>query len=283
MNKEILIVGLGLIGASYALKLKDEGYTIYAISRSDDTIKYAIDNDIIKEGYTSVNKSFVKRFDYVVLGLYPKVLTEWLEKYHTYFKEGAFITDVTGVKSSIVSKVEEILKDDKVNFIASHPMAGREVYGIRNAKKDLFIGANLIVTPTINTTQESFDFISTLGKDLGFKRISILTPEEHDKMIAYLSQLTHIIAISLMTAQDYTDLQDYTGDSFRDLTRIANINEDMWSELFLLNKEELVKQLDLFICEIENIKELLSNEDLEALKEKMRLSSERRKLFNRSE
>ncbi len=283
MNKEVLIVGLGLIGGSYAKRLKSKGYKVYAISRSKETIEYAINEGIIDYGDTNVSKEFVSRFDLIVFGLYPHVLLDWLNEYKDYIKDGAVITDVTGVKKEIVYKVDEILKDKNVSFVGSHPMAGREVYGIKNSKEDLFIGSNFIITPIESTNPRAIDVIKELGLDLGFKNISILSPEEHDSMIAYLSQLTHLIAVALMTAQDKTHLEKYTGDSFRDLTRIANINEDMWSELFFLNKEELIKQIDLFIDELNNIKELIKNDKIEELKDKMRLSTERRKHFNKGE
>ena len=283
MKKEILIVGLGLIGGSYAKRLTSIGYDVYAISRSHETIEYAVKNGIIISGDTNVKKEFVSRFDLIVFGLYPHVLLEWLKEYKDYLKDGSILTDVTGVKGEIVYKVEDILKDRKAYFVGSHPMAGREVYGIKNAKEDLFIGSNFIITPTANSNPLAIQRIKALGEDLGFKNIAILSPKEHDEMIAYLSQLTHLIAVSLMTAQDKTHLEKYTGDSFRDLTRIANINEDMWSELFFLNKEELLKQTDLFIGELTKIKDLIQNDKIEELKEKMRLSTERRKHFNKGE
>lgn len=279
-NKKILIIGLGLIGASYAKRLKEKGYYVGAITRSQDTIDYALDNDFINEGTIEVKKEFVKEFDFVVFGLYPNVLIKWLNEYHTFFKEGAIITDVTGVKSKIVYKIEEILKDEKVEFLGSHPMAGREVYGIKNANPKIFNDANFIITPTKKSSVSAINLIHDLAVTLEFKNISRLSPEEHDEMIAFLSQLTHVIAVSLMCSKSSKHLVDYTGDSFRDLTRIAKINEDMWTELFLLNKEELINQMNLFLISFNEMKTALENEDVEKMKEMMRTSTRRRSYFD---
>ena len=280
-NKKLLIVGLGLIGGSYAMALKEKGYEIGAITLNQEDIDYALNNNIIDHGTIEVTKDYVSQFDVVIFALYPNVFIDWISKYANYFKKGAIISDVTGVKKDIVYKVQEVLKDKDVEFIGAHPMAGREVYGIKNAKKDLFIGANYIITPTQANSQNAIDFSIQLGKDLGFENISILTPERHDEMIAFLSQLTHCIAVSLMTCKESQYLKDYTGDSFRDLTRIANINENMWSELFMLNKQELLSQMELFIKEFNKLKTSLENDDVETMKEMMKLSTYRRSFFNK--
>ena len=171
-----------------------------------------------------------------------------------------------------------MLRDD-VEYVPAHPMAGREVYGVENADDRIFLGANYIVAPTDRNTPEGIEWCKGLGKILGFRKISVLTPEEHDEMIGFVSQLTHVIAVSLMTCNDNTHLVDYTGDSFRDLTRIASINEKMWSELFLLNKEFLLKHMDAFISEMSAFRDLLAADDREGLEDKMRLSTERHSYF----
>ena len=278
-NHKILIVGLGLIGGSYAMALSKKGYEVGAITLNQEDINYAINNKIIAHGQVNVDKDYVGRFDVVIFALYPKVLLDWINNYHTYFKKGAIISDVTGIKKEIVYKIQDVLKD--CEFIGAHPMAGKEVYGVINASDTLFKKANYIVTPTNKNTQDAIDIATSIGEELEFANISILSPEKHDEMIAYLSQLTHCIAVSLMTCSENEHLKEYTGDSFRDLTRIANINEDMWSELFLMNKEELLKQMDLFINEFNKLKQTIKDEDVESMKDLMRLSTKRRKYFNK--
>ncbi len=277
---KFLIVGLGLIGGSYAQALSDLGYEVGAVTRSQKSIDYAVENKIIAHGTTEVTKEYVSQFDIVVFALYPNVFTEWIEKHQQYLKAGALLTDVTGVKMPIVYKIQSILRPD-LEFVGAHPMAGKEVYGVENADKSIFRNANYIVTPTEKNTKEGIEACKSLGKILGFKTIAELSPQEHDEMIGFLSQLTHCIAVSLMTCKESEHLVDYTGDSFRDLTRIAKINEDMWCELFLLNKAELVSQMDLFIEKFKELKSSIETSDTEKIKSIMRISTQRRKYFDK--
>ncbi len=278
-DSKILIVGLGLIGGSYAQGLSAKGYEVGGIAKSAETVAYALGKGYISSGYTEVNKEYVGKFDVVIFALYPKVFLSWLEKYGSYIKRGAYVTDVTGVKTSVVYKAREILRG-RAEFIGAHPMAGKEVYGIKNADYKIFRGANYIVTPTADNTEDAKEICADIGRALGFKRISFLSPEEHDEMIGFLSQLAHMIAVALMDCKESKHLVDYTGNSFRDLTRIADINEDMWTELFLLNKDELIKQTDLFSEKLKELRDALAEEDAEKMKEMMRLSSKRRRYFN---
>jgi len=279
-TKKIGIVGLGLIGGSYAIALRDKGYEVGAIARRQETIDYALNNGIIDHGRISVDKEYVSQFDIIVFALYPKIFIEWIEKYQDYIKPGAIITDVTGVKGSIVYKIQEILRDD-VEFIAAHPMAGRETSGVEYATKEIFKQANYIVTPTKKNTEEAIELCEELGRELGFATIARLSPEKHDEMIGFLSQLTHCIAVSLMTCRDTTSLTAYTGDSFRDLTRIAKINDEMWSELFLLNKDMLLSQMDIFMDSFMKLRECIADDKKEEMREIMRTSTEHRKLFDK--
>lgn len=275
----ILIVGLGLMGGSYARALSRLGYHVTAIDTRRESIEYALANGLIREGSDSVSPELAERADAVIFGLYPKRLIEWLKYGQHLFRPGTMITDVTGVKSAVVYDIQGMLRDD-LEFIAAHPMAGREVYGVENSDDGIFRGANYIVTPTERNTPEAVEWCADLGRILGFRKISVLSPEEHDRMIAFVSQLTHCIAVSLMTSSDDRHLVDYTGDSFRDLTRIARINDGMWSELFLMNREPLLEQMDLFLKEFTELREMIASEDREGMRKKMRLSSERRAWFD---
>ena len=279
-NKKILIVGLGLMGGSYASALSKKGYFVGAVTKDESSINYALNHNIIKEGTTVVTKEFIEKYDFVVFALYPKIFVKWIESYQHLFKSNIVITDVTGIKSEIVYKIQTILRKD-IEFIPAHPMAGREVYGVENSDPNMFKGANYIITTTSENSEYAILLAKELGEVLEFKSISILTPEEHDEMIGFLSQLTHCIAVALMTCKDSRYLVDYTGDSFRDLTRIAKINENMWSELFLMNKNQLLSQMDLFLKQFKELRDALAKEDEEKMKEIMRLSTERRKYFDK--
>ena len=279
-DKKILIVGLGLIGGSYAQALKREGFYVGAVTRSQGSIDYALSHGFIDTGSTEVSAESVGGYDFVVFALYPNVLLKWLETNQGLLKHGALLTDVTGVKSCVVYKVQAMLRSD-LEFVGAHPMAGREVYGVRNADCSIFRGANYIVTPTDANTPAAIADIEELGRVLGFARISRLSPERHDEMIGFLSQLTHCIAVALMTCRDVEHMSAYSGDSFRDLTRIARINEDMWSELFLLNSDVLVNQIDIFVSQMLGIRDAVAGGDVEKLRELMKLSTSRRALFDK--
>ncbi len=280
VSKNILIVGLGLLGGSYAKVLKRFGFQISAITLEQSSIDYAIKENIIDEGSTEIDEKLIGDADLVIFALYPHVFVEWIEKNQHLFKSGALITDVTGVKRSIVYKIQDMLRPD-VEFIAAHPMAGREVSGVENSTDKMFIGANYIVTPTEKNTPEAIETCIELGRLLGFSNVTTLSPEEHDEMIGFLSQLTHCIAITLMTCNDKENMEKFTGDSFRDLTRIARINDLMWSELFVANKDVLLQQMNMFIDKFNDLMTMLETEDVDGMRAMMRHSTERRALFDK--
>lgn len=281
-STSILIVGLGLLGGSYARALTKKGYRVDAITLDRESIDYALAEGIIAVGTTEVDPTLVGSADLVIFALYPHVFVEWVEQYQHLFKPGAILTDVTGVKSAIVDKIQSMLRPD-VEFIAAHPMAGREVGGVKNSDDGIFRGANYVVTPTERNTEGAIELCSELGRILGFANVSMLSPTEHDDIIAFVSQLTHCIAVALMTCQQTDNLEDYTGDSFRDLTRIARMNDEMWSELFLLNRDALLRQIELFSSELIRLKLLLLSNDREGLREMMRHSTARRALFDKKQ
>lgn len=277
----ILIVGLGIIGGSYAMALKKQGYYVSAITKVKSDIDYALKNKIINYGTTEIEENLISNSDLVIFALYPGVFIEWLTEHQHLFKSGAVLTDVTGVKSCIVHKIQSLLRND-VEFIAAHPMAGKELSGVQNSDDSIFKGANYIVVPTEKNSESAIELCSDLGKVLGFNDISVLSPEKHDEMIAFLSQLTHCIAVSLMCCSDGENLERYTGDSFRDLTRIARINDLMWSELFSLNKEALLSQMDKFKNSFDELYEKIKSDDIDGVRKMMRYSTERRKLFDKT-
>ena len=277
---KFLIVGLGLIGGSYAQALTDLGYEVGAVTRSQKSIDYALKNGLIAHGTTEITEEYISKFDVIIFALYPKVLIKWLDENQKYIKSGALLTDVTGVKCAVVYDVQNMLRDD-LEFVGAHPMAGKEVYGVENADKNIFRNANYIVTPTDKNTKAGVESCKQLGKILGFRTVAELSPEKHDEMIGFLSQLTHCIAVSLMTCKESQDLVNYTGDSFRDLTRIAKINEEMWCELFLLNKEELLSQMELFQRKFSELKTAIEESDTDKIKDIMKTSTTRRKYFDK--
>ncbi|MBQ6830073.1 MAG: prephenate dehydrogenase [Clostridia bacterium] len=279
-NGRVLIVGLGLLGGSYAMALTKKGYHVSAITRDRESIDYAVSHGLIDHGSTEVEQSLIDEADAVVFALYPHVFVEWIKQYGHRLRPGVPVTDVTGVKSCVVYEVQALLPPG-VEFISAHPMAGRETSGVQNSDDSIFVGANYIVVPTEQNTPEAIAWCRQFGATLGFSKISVLSPEKHDSMIAFLSQLAHAIAVSLMCANDDPDLVQYTGDSFRDLTRIANINDEMWSELFLSNRDALLAEMDTYRETFDRLYDTIKNGDREAMREMMRLSTARRRQFNK--
>lgn len=279
-NTRFLIVGLGLLGGSYARGLTEKGYYVEAITKNEEDCVYALEHEIVKKCTSEVDEDVIKNADVIIFALYPDVFISWVEQYGSLIRPGTVITDVTGVKGCIVDKIQNMLPP-MVEFISAHPMAGREVYGIKNSDERIFYGANYLVVPTSRNTDEGIEACKRIGEILGFGRISEISPENHDEMIGFVSQLTHCIAVSLMNCYEQERLERYTGDSFRDLTRIANINENMWSELFLLNKDALLSQMELFKKHFDDLYNFLKDDDREGMKEMMRISTKRRKQFDK--
>ncbi len=274
------IIGLGLMGASFAKRLSPQkDKTIYGIDQNEQTIQTALELNIIKEGSTDPDK-LIKKCNLIILALYPTMIKPWIVENQQYLESGTILMDISGVKTNIVEPVQAILRED-LELISIHPMCGRESRGIDFAQADIFDNANYIIVPTNKNTATAIEAAKQLGKDLRVKNISILSCEEHDRMIGFLSQLTHVIAVSLMNTHDNSHLVEYTGDSFRDLTRIATINEDLWSELFLLNKDILLDEIDQFLDATKHFRDSLEKEDIDEMKRLFIQSTNRRKLFNK--
>lgn len=279
-SKRILIVGLGLLGGSYAKSLSKQGYYVTAITKDKASVDYAIEHKYIAKGSDFVDEELIKNADIIIFALYPHVFVEWIKENGHLIQPKTVITDVTGVKECIVYDIQAMLPKG-VEFISAHPMAGKETSGVENADDSIFKNANYIVVPTENNSLDIIELCGDLGETLGFREISVLSPKQHDKMIGFLSQLTHCIAVSLMCACDSPDLERYTGDSFRDLTRIANINDEMWSELFLANRETLLEEMDNYRKSFDKLYETLKLGDRETMREMMRLSTQRRRKFDK--
>ena len=278
--KRVLIVGLGLLGGSYARSLHKKGFAVDAITLEQSAIDFAKENGFIDRGSTTIDAALVAEADLIVFALYPHVFVDWIRNHGHLIQSGTIVTDVTGVKSGIVETVQSLLPQG-VEYIAAHPMAGREVGGVENSDDAIFAGANYLVVPTDKNTSEGIELCCELGWVLGFANVSCLSPQKHDEMIGFLSQLTHCIAVSLMCACDDPDMVYYTGDSFRDLTRIARINDEMWSELFLANQQTLLHQMEAYRACFDRLYRCIETDDREGMREMMRLSTARRQQFDK--
>ena len=272
----ITIIGLGIIGGSYAKGLTKAGHIVYGIDKDLETIEYAKSKGYILDGSIEANQ-LVSLADLVIVGLYPNDVVPFIKNNLSLFREGQVVTDVCGVKECICEEATILLGNSY--FIGSHPMAGREKVGIKFADEKIFLGTNFLMCPIESTNQVAIDVVSQMANDLGFGRIHKISPKFHDEMIAYTSQLTHAIAVSLVNSTTSDEVVKFIGDSYRDLTRIAMINEMLWSQLFIENKDALTGQIDSFINELELIKTAINSENLDLLKEKFISSKKKREVM----
>ena len=272
----IVIVGLGVIGGGYAMALKEAGYTeVYGIDKNIETLRKAKSLGIIKEGYED-EKEIIQDADLIVLAVYPNLVKDFIINNKEHFKDGAVITDVTGIKQLFINEITRILPQN-IDFVFAHPMAGREKKGIDYATNQVFKGANFLITVTDRNKDENLDLIENLAYKMGFKHVKRICPKYHDEMIAFTSQLPHALAVALINSDiEGRNTGEFIGDSYRDLTRIANINESLWSQLFLGNKENLLQAIYNFEEELDKIKSCLENEYKENLQELFIKSSLRR-------
>ena len=264
----ITLVGLGVIGGSIGLSLRGKiyGVNIQGIDLKQETIVKAFELGIIEKGGVADSneaKEILQDADMIILSLYPDDIKNFIEKNKVNFKKGIVIVDTSGVKNNILKNIE--ISDD-IDFILTHPMAGREKSGIEYASRKVFIGANFIITRTDKNKEENIDEVKFLARKMGFLNIVETEVEEHDNIIAFTSQLPHAIAVSLVNSDNLdVDTGLFTGDSYKEITRIANINEKLWSDLFLKNKENLINKITDFEDELKKLKDAIKNDDRENL------------------
>lgn len=275
-KKTLSIVGLGLIGGCYAKTLRDEFDIIYGIDLDEKALSYAQSEGIIDKGFVD-SKIPLSKSDLIVICLYPNLVEEFIEKNSDNFKPNTVITDAVGVKGDMIDRVIKKLPSN-IDFVGAHPMAGREVQGVWNSSKKIFRDANFIITPHPLNKDENLDLIEKLAYKMGFKMVSRITPKKHDEVISFTSQLSHAIAVALVNSDEKNfDTNVFIGDSYRDLTRIAMINEDLWDTLFMGNRENLIKKIEKFEESLDIIKKSLKEGDSDSLKEEFKKSTLRRK------
>ena len=277
--KTIGIVGLGVMGGSFSARAKELGYKVIGFDLDQRALDFAMEKGWLDEGYTDPKEALAK-CETLILCLYPTLMEGWMKENGEYLHQEAIIMEIAGVKSSIMDQLETLIPEGR-QLVSIHPMCGRESRGIQFSSPRIFQNANFIIIPSSQTTAKGIVEASSLAKELGCGKISVLNADEHDDMIAFLSQLTHVIAVSLMNTHANDHLVEYSGDSFRDLTRIAKINEDMWSELFLLNKEKLLTEIDAFADSLQNFRKTLEEEDVQTMKDMFIQSTQKRIKFDR--
>lgn len=258
----IAIVGIGIIGGSFAKAIKKHtDHYVIGINRTQSVLQRALEDKSIDEIGTADSLS---KADVIILALYPKAAVEFVQKYGIYIKKGAIVTDSSGIKREICPLMVELSKKFGFEFVGSHPMAGKETNGYESSDSELFKGASYIITPC-EAGENSVRTLSDLALEIGFGMIKISNPEEHDRMIAFTSQLPHVLACSYVLSPCCPNHKGFSAGSYKDVSRVANINAELWSELFLENREPLIKELDTLIDNIHAITDAIKADDKKAV------------------
>ena len=274
-KSNITIVGLGLIGGTYAEAIKSlNPKNLWAIDIDEESLDYAEEKGIIDKGFTD-REVPLSNSDIVIMAVYPELTKQFIRESMDYFKLGAIITDSAGIKESLIEEINSMLRDD-LDFIGGHPMAGRETSGVKSASAEIFKGANYIITPNDRNKEENIDIVKDLARKIGFKNVVKIDPRKHDEIIAFTSQLPHVIAITLMNCNHIENVNSFTGGSFNDVTRIAKINPSLWSELMIENSEHMINQIDIFQNYMTSIKDAIKDGNYSALNDILKESNKRK-------
>lgn len=259
----IAIVGLGLIGGSISKSLKKHTFhKIMGIDSDKETIRKALEQGAIDEEITPER---LGEANLTIICLYPEAICEFVRENADKFKKGGIVIDTCGVKKAIVDACTPVLEEKGVLFVGTHPMAGREFSGFDYSTDTLFDGASFIITPTDNTPQIAVDLLSTLAGSIGFGKAVVTSPEKHDQVIAYTSQLAHVVSNAYVKSPSVHDFNGFSAGSFMDLTRVAKLNENMWTSLFMCNKEALLIEINCILKNITEYRDAIEAGDNERL------------------
>ncbi|MBE6803221.1 MAG: prephenate dehydrogenase/arogenate dehydrogenase family protein [Ruminococcaceae bacterium] len=269
---KIGVVGLGLIGGSLVKSAKkNTNFKVYGYDLNKEVIKNAISENSIDGELTQKR---LQSCDYVFIPLYPEAVIVYVENNASFFKEGAVVIDCAGVKRSVCDKCFEIAENNNFSFVGGHPMAGTQYSGFENSKDTMFYNAPFVLTPKENEDILTLANAREVIMKLGFGRVSVMTPQKHDKLIAFTSQLAHIVSNAYVKSPSALERKGISAGSYKDLTRVAYLNEDMWTELFIENKENLIFELDYIISELQKYSDAIKNDDADRLKRLLREGKE---------
>lgn len=270
----IAVVGLGLIGGSICKALKANTFHhIMGIDSDKETIRKALDTGAIDE---EIGVEKLSEANLTIVALYPMAIVDFVKENADRFRKGSIVMDICGIKNYIVKNCTPVLEEKGVIFIGTHPMAGTEHSGFDYSDGDLFRKASFIITPSENTPQIAIDLVSTLGACMNFGKVVIATPEQHDRNIAYTSQLAHVVSNAYVKSPSLFNADGFSAGSFLDLTRVAYLNEEMWSGLFLCNKDALLFEINNIIHSLSEYRDAMENDDIATLKELLKVGRERK-------
>lgn len=271
------VIGLGLMGGSYAKALRRLGAGgIIGVELNEAVLRQAMEQGIIDVGVTVAGEE-LRQADVIICAVYPEAVASFVASSVQFFKSDVLLTDISGIKGDLPSRVQSLLKPG-MEFISGHPMAGRQGSGLDMASADIFTGANYIIVPERHNMPEAVQWLEKFAKALGCRHTVQVNPTQHDGIIAYTSNLPHVLAVSLMDSASYDDKTKYfVAGSFRDGTRVADINPELWSSLFLANKDHVIEEIDKFAAQLAVWRQALEAGDAEALKKIMAQAAQRRK------
>lgn len=271
------VIGIGLIGGSYVKALRNLGVRrIIGLDRNEQVLRGAQAEGLLDAALTDGNEMLAEA-DVIICALYPDAVEKFVRDNVQYFKDGVLLTDAAGVKGSLPASVQALLRPG-MEFISGHPMAGRQSSGFAMSDAAIFQGANYIIVPDSHNTPEAVNWLEQLAKALGCRQTVRVTPKEHDSIIAYTSNLPHVTAVALINSQSYNDKTAYfVAGSFRDATRVADINPDLWSMLFLSNRQAVADKIDEYMQQLALWRDALRSGDGESLRQMMCSAAARRK------
>ncbi len=276
---KIAIVGLGLIGGSLAKAIKkNTQYMCYGLDIDKQAVRSALEQEAIDSEITADKLDIC---DIVIISLHPVQTIDFMLANKDNFKKGGIVIDTCGVKGAIVDAVEKPLADAGVEFLGCHPMAGREFSGFSYSVDNLFEKASFIITKTDSTKQQVLDTVTKFAYDCGFAKVVVSDTKEHDEIIAYTSQLAHIVSSSYVKSPSLMRQAGFSAGSFKDLTRVAKLNEDMWTPLFMMNKDALVSEIDHIIEHLQEYRDAIGSGDKESLHELLKKGRELKELSNK--
>lgn len=275
----IAVIGLGLIGGSVAKSLKKHTpHTVLGMDASDQVIFKAKLLDAIDGELTDERLAIC---DMIIIATWPLAAVDYVRKHAAHFKRGALVMDVCGVKRAVCEPIWEIAKTADFTFVGGHPMAGIEYSGFDHATATLFENASMILTPPRGTDIQTLDFLKHFWRELGFGRVVMTTPENHDRVIAYTSQLAHVVSSAYIRSPFALEHHGFSAGSFKDMTRVARLDEHMWTELFQLNRDPLLQELDCLIDHLCEYRDALRADDGESLCAILKEGRERKMLADK--
>lgn len=261
---KIGIIGLGLIGGSMAKAAKDKtSHTVYGYDINGETIFLA---KMTKGIDAELNEKNICECDMIMIAIRPDLAVQWVREHAAQISRNCIVVDLCGVKRAVVSEISPLAKEYGFRYIGGHPMAGKEVSGYGNAASHLFDGASMILTPDRGTDLPMLETLRDFFYEIGFGKLTFSTPEEHDRIIAYTSQLAHITSSAYIQSPESQEHFGFSAGSFRDMTRVARLDENMWTVLMMDNADFLSAQLDILVENLQKYQAALHNGDAEALR-----------------